>query len=281
MIEDDRSGPAEAPTPGTSTGPSFRTRLTVALIASAVIPLVGFGIVVLLIGPSFDADADDGTVARSTLIFAIAVVAAMAIVTSYVLASELTAPLRAIARSVDRVSAGDRSAPIVVAGDDELARLAESHNRLSSDLDRRNRELERILAAIDEVSPRDDVEALVTRTAADAQSGLRADRRDRRDGEPGDPRGRGGRTRRLATTARRAPCRWGGPWRDHRPAAGHPALGTRGPGPPGAVRQRDGRGHPERAAVRHGREPERAASGAGRGQGRLPPWASATTSRRR
>jgi methyl-accepting chemotaxis protein len=118
VIEDDRSGPAEAPTPGTSAGPSFRTRLTVALIASAVIPLVGFGIVVLLIGPSFDADADDGTVARSTLIFAIAVVAAIAIVTSYVLASELTAPLRAIARSVDRVSAGDRSSPIVVAGDD-------------------------------------------------------------------------------------------------------------------------------------------------------------------
>ncbi|MDH5244441.1 MAG: ATP-binding protein [Chloroflexota bacterium] len=170
MIEDDRSGPAEAPTPGTSAGPSFRTRLTVALIASAVIPLVGFGIVVLLIGPSFDADADDGTVARSTLIFAIAVVAAIAIVTSYVLASELTAPLRAIARSVDRVSAGDRSSPIVVAGDDELARLAESHNRLSSDLDRRNRELGRILAAIDEVSPRDDVEALVTRTAADAKA---------------------------------------------------------------------------------------------------------------
>ena len=73
--------------------------------------------------------------------------------TSYLLASELTEPLRSIARSVDRVSSGDLSTPIRVAGDDELARLAESHNRLSADLDRRNQELRRILAAIDEVSP--------------------------------------------------------------------------------------------------------------------------------
>ena len=69
---------------------------------------------------------------------------------------------------MDRVSAGDLTTPIQVSGDDELARLADSHNRLAADLLRRNRELRRILAAIDEVSPRDDVEALVVRTASDA-----------------------------------------------------------------------------------------------------------------
>jgi two-component system sensor histidine kinase KdpD len=68
------------------------------------------------------------------------------------------------------VSAGDLSAPIVVAGDDELARLADSHNRLSADLERRNRELRRILASIDVVSPLDDVESLIARTARDAQT---------------------------------------------------------------------------------------------------------------
>jgi signal transduction histidine kinase len=153
-----------------SPGLSFRARLTIALIASAVVPLGSFGIVVLLVGASFGAGATDGNVARGVLIFAIAVVVAVAVVTSYALASELTAPLRSIAQSVDRVSAGDLSTPIRVAGDDELARLAESHNRLAGDLERRNRELGRILAAIDEVSPRDDVESLVTRTAADARS---------------------------------------------------------------------------------------------------------------
>ncbi len=151
-------------------GLSFRARLTVALIASAIVPLVAFVVVVLLLLVVFGTGAADNNVARSTFVFALTVIIAVAIVTSYLLASELTEPLRSIARSVDRVSSGDLSAPIRVAGDDELARLAESHNRLASDLERRNQELRRILAAIDEVSPRDDVESLVTRTATDART---------------------------------------------------------------------------------------------------------------
>lgn len=163
MADDQRPGDPSA-------GPSFRARLTIALIASAIIPLVGFGFLVLVLGASFDPATGETTIARSLLVFGIAAIAAIAIVLSYALASELTAPLRSIARSVDRVSAGDLSSPIRVAGDDELARLAESHNRLAADLERRNRELGRILAAIDEVSPRDDVEALVERTGADARA---------------------------------------------------------------------------------------------------------------
>ena len=108
--------------------------------------------------------------ARGLLVFGITVVVAIAVVASYGLAESLTAPLRSIAKSVDRVSAGDLRTPIRVAGDDELARLAESHNRLAADLERRNRELGRILAAIDEVSPRDSVQALVDRAATDATS---------------------------------------------------------------------------------------------------------------
>lgn len=154
-----------------SRGLGFRARLTISLIASAITPLAGFGLIVLLVGASFTGSPGDANVARGILIFAIAVVAALAVVLSFALAGELTAPLRAIARAVDRVSAGDLSAPIRVAGDDELARLADSHDRLARDLQRRDRELARILAAIDDVSPRDDVAALVTRTetfAADA-----------------------------------------------------------------------------------------------------------------
>jgi signal transduction histidine kinase len=159
-----------AATPDPSRGLSFRSRLTIALIASAVVPLLAFAVIVLLVAASVGDAAVDGNVARSILIFAVAVLVAVAIVASYALASELTRPLRAIARSLDRVSAGDLSTPIRVVGDDELARLADSHNRLAADLERRNRELGRILAAIDEVSPRDDVEALVARTAADART---------------------------------------------------------------------------------------------------------------
>ena len=94
------------------------------------------------------------------LLFALAIVVTLAIIASYLLVADLTAPLRAIAAAVDRVSAGDLSTPIHVAGDDELAQLAESHNRLASDLERRNHELGRILAAIEAVSPRDGVDFL-------------------------------------------------------------------------------------------------------------------------
>src|SRR5215204_3824487 len=143
---------------------SFRSRLTVAFIVASVLPLAAFGLVVLVL-----AQPTDSTIGR-VLLFAIAIVLAFAIVASYALATQLTAPLRSVVAAVDRVSTGDLSTPIRVAGDDEFARLADSHNRLASDLGRRNQELGRILAAIDEVSPRDDVEALVDRTSSDATS---------------------------------------------------------------------------------------------------------------
>ena len=44
----------------------------------------------------------------------------------------LVAPLREISTAVSRVSAGDMSQPIPVVGDDVLAQLAESHNRLAA-----------------------------------------------------------------------------------------------------------------------------------------------------
>ncbi|MEO5884749.1 MAG: ATP-binding protein [Candidatus Limnocylindrales bacterium] len=148
---------------------SFRSRLTIALIFTSVVPLAGFGMIVLILGTMFGGPATDTTVGR-LLLFAIVIVFAFAILASYALSNELTAPLRAVAAAVDRVSAGDLTSPIRVAGDDEVARIAESHNRLAADLERRNRELGRILAAIDEVSPRDSVQALVDRAAADATS---------------------------------------------------------------------------------------------------------------
>jgi signal transduction histidine kinase/HAMP domain-containing protein len=147
---------------------SFRGRLTLALIASTILPVAILGLLALALGGSMAGGATDANVARGLLVFGIAVVVAVSIVASYALADTLSRPLRSIAASVDRVSAGDLSTPIRVAGDDELARLAESHNRLAADLERRNRELRRILRAIDEVSPRDGVEALVDRTARDA-----------------------------------------------------------------------------------------------------------------
>ena len=150
-------------------GLGFRSRLTLALILSAVLPMTVFGLLVLAIGAAVGGTSADSNLAR-LLLFGLAVAVLLAIFFSYLLAADLTRPLRAIAAAVDRVSAGDLSTPIRVAGDDELARLADSHNRLAGDLERRNRELGRILAAIEGASPRDGVDFLVGKAAIDVQS---------------------------------------------------------------------------------------------------------------
>ena len=150
-------------------GMGFRTRLTLALIFAAVLPMTAFGLLVLAIGVYGGGPAADGNVAR-ILLFGLAIAVLLAVFVSYLLAADLTRPLRAIAAAVDRVSAGDLSTPIRVGGDDELARLAESHNRLAADLERRNRELRRILDAIEGGSPRDGAEFLAGKAALDAQA---------------------------------------------------------------------------------------------------------------
>jgi signal transduction histidine kinase len=148
-------------------GISFRTRLTIALIAAAVLPLASFGLVV--VAAQRLAPDPVSTVPR-ILVLTIAIAALLAVLVAFALASDLTAPLRALAAAVDRVSSGDLSTPISVTGDDELARLAESHNRLAAELERRNRELGRILAALVAASPRDGVDWLIGRAAEDART---------------------------------------------------------------------------------------------------------------
>ena len=160
------AGPTRSDRPGRL---SFRSRLTLALLFAAIFPLVVFGVVVLIFETLLTGRPVDTTFAQ-VLLFALAILLAFAIVAAFALATELLAPLRSVVAAVDRVAKGDLTSPIQVVGDDELARLADSHNRLAADLERRNRELGRILAAIDEVSPTDDVEALVHRTGADATS---------------------------------------------------------------------------------------------------------------
>jgi two-component system, OmpR family, sensor histidine kinase VicK len=158
---------ADAPPEPIRLGPplSFRARLTLALIAVAVAPLAAFGVVVVATATA----GIDPSVTGLLLLFAIAIAALLAVVVAYLVAASLTAPLRAIASAVDRASAGDLSTPIVVSGEDELARLADSHNRLAADLERRNRELGRILAAIATMYPRDGVDVVVGRAATDAR----------------------------------------------------------------------------------------------------------------
>jgi signal transduction histidine kinase len=145
---------------------SFRSRLTLGLIAAAVLPLATFGVAMLVVVPREDPLAD--TLARA-LLLALVIAALLGTLLAYLLGADMIGPLRDIATAVDRVAAGDLSTPIEVAGDDELARLADSHNRLAATIERRNHELGTILEAIERASPRDGPKFLAGRAANDAR----------------------------------------------------------------------------------------------------------------
>jgi two-component system sensor histidine kinase VicK len=166
----DRPGAPVRPPEPERVGPrlSFRTRLTISLIAAAVLPVAGLGIVLLLTNLTPE-NTGDPILGGRLVLFAVTVGVVFAILLAYILAADLTGPLRTIARVVDRVSAGDLSTRISVSGDDDFARLAESHNRLAADLERRNIELGRILAAIERASPEAGVDRLANVAGLDAR----------------------------------------------------------------------------------------------------------------
>ncbi len=141
----------------------FQTRLTLTLIAAALIPLAAFGLLLILTG------AINPDIGARVLLFVLAIVVAIGVLGGAVIGLDLVAPLREISTAVSRVSAGDMSQPIPVVGNDALAKLAESHNRLASDAARRNQQLGRILAAVEAAEPRDGVGALAERAAVDAR----------------------------------------------------------------------------------------------------------------
>jgi signal transduction histidine kinase/HAMP domain-containing protein len=164
----DEDGPpvaAKASPAYRGSGLGFRTRLTLGLVAAAVLPLAGFGIVVLLV----TGVGTDTTVSR-VLLLAVTVAVAFAVLLAAAIAADLGAPLRAIASSVDRVASGDLGTPLELPGDDEFSRLAESHNRLARDLQRRNTELRLILVALESIELHERPEAIAARAADDARA---------------------------------------------------------------------------------------------------------------
>lgn len=148
-------------------GPGFRTRLTLGLVAAAVIPVAGFGVVVLLIA-GLDAGTND-TLARA-LLLAIAVSVVLGVLLAALLSASLGGALRALIRSVDLVSAGDGSGGVELPGDDEISRLAESQTRLARDLARRNTELRRLLVALQAIALDDPPLAIARRAGDDART---------------------------------------------------------------------------------------------------------------
>ena len=115
------------PTPNGSDRSTFGTRLTIALIAAAILPLSVFGILLVLAQP-----LRLRLRRPRLLLLAIILTALTSSLAAYLQAADLTAPLRAIAAAVDRAKAGDLTMPIDLPGDDELARLAGDRDRLAA-----------------------------------------------------------------------------------------------------------------------------------------------------
>jgi HAMP domain-containing protein len=141
---------------------SFRVLLTASLIVAAVLPLAVFGGIVMATG----LDSDESIVGP-LLIGAIVAAAFFGLLSAAVAVAGLTAPLRRITIAVERVAAGESSPPINITGDDELARLAESHNRIAAEAGRRNRELAALLGAVAGYNPDQGTAVLTARAESD------------------------------------------------------------------------------------------------------------------
>ena len=142
---------------------SFQTRLTLTLLAAAIIPLAIFGVLLIASG------AVDPEIGERLLLFMFAIAVAIGVLGGSVVGLNLVAPLREISTAVSRVSDGDLTQPIPVVGNDVLAQLADSHNRLAADSERRNRQLGMILAAVESAEPRDGIDAMADKAARDAE----------------------------------------------------------------------------------------------------------------
>lgn len=143
---------------------SLRVFLTTSLIVSAVFPVAVFGGILLAAGVY-----SDDHVMVPLLIAAIVGAACFGVAAAALAVANLTAPLRRITTAVERVAAGEPGPPIHITGDDELARLADSHNRIAAESQRRNGELAALLTAIAGYEPSHGVEALVAAAEGDAR----------------------------------------------------------------------------------------------------------------
>ena len=147
--------PAPAPARPIGGRLSLRARVTLAALVAALTPILALAVIVAVSG-SLRRDAAIGQ--ALLLVGALAVVVALGC--ALYIVGAVTDPVRRIADAVERASSG-AARPIVVAGEDELSRLAETQNRLVADLERRNHELGRIRTAAAAASPDAGVDHLL------------------------------------------------------------------------------------------------------------------------
>ena len=144
-------------------GGGLRARITLAAIVAAVLPVALFGLLLVVNG---------STGVLPLVLTALVVAALVGLAVGGLLVGSVTGPLRALGARLDRITAGERPDPLPPLADDELGRLAERQEELAADLARRNRQVERAVAAITAWAPGDGAARLLENAARDAREGL-------------------------------------------------------------------------------------------------------------
>jgi two-component system, OmpR family, sensor histidine kinase KdpD len=144
-------------------GGGLRARITLAAMVAAVLPVAIFGLILVLNG---------STGILPLVLTALVVAALVGLAVGGLIVGSVTAPLRALGARLDRITAGERPDPLPPLADDELGRLAERQEELAARLARRNRQVERAVAAITAWAPGDGTTRLLEQAARDAREGL-------------------------------------------------------------------------------------------------------------
>jgi len=103
-----------------------------------------------------------GPALLAPLLAVLTVTLLVAVFLGLVLSRSLLRPLTDLSGTLDRLQAGDLSARLPVESDDEVGRLAASHNRLADTIAARNRSLAVVSQALASLSPREGVGPLVS-----------------------------------------------------------------------------------------------------------------------
>jgi signal transduction histidine kinase len=144
-------------------GSGLRVRITIAVMAAALLPVGAFGLLLL-------ASGSPGAI--TLVLIALVVAALVGLAVGGLLVGGIVGPLRALEARLDRITAGERVGPLPALPDDELGRLAERQEELAADVARRNRQVARAVDAITAWAPADGAAALLERAAIDAREAL-------------------------------------------------------------------------------------------------------------
>ncbi len=146
---------------------SLRARISIALITAAILPLAFAWLIMWATGAG--GSGGPGSPIDRVALFALVLAGFAGAGLALVLTSTLLKPLKDLTAAVENAATSERPAWVVVAGEDELARLADRYNQLTSELDRRSRALDAVLAEIAAIDPTADSTATVMAAAAGAR----------------------------------------------------------------------------------------------------------------